>query len=65
MPLSLEDEPKGPEKIIKIHNCRKRNGQYEYLITRADYKQEWVNADEVDKNPYYERILKLVIFSNF
>lgn len=57
-PKELVPEPKGEERIIKIMNCRKLKEKYEYLVTKANWKQDWVDAEEVDQNPHYEELRK-------
>jgi len=56
IPEQFVEEPKRNDKIIKILNCRKVNGEYQYLVTFQDY--QWVNVDLFDKNSYYDKLLK-------
>ena len=57
-PTSLETPPSGPDKIIKIIGSRKHNDEYQYLVTKNNYHQDWVPADVIDKNGYYQPLLK-------
>jgi len=57
-PTSLETPPTGPDKIIKIIGSRKHNDEYQYLVTKNNYPQDWVPADMIDKNGYYQPLLK-------
>ena len=58
LPRSLVPEPHEDERIINILNSRKRSGRYQYLVTYLDSRQEWVDADVIDKNPHYDGLLK-------
>jgi len=57
-PKSLEPEPFGSKKIIKILDSKKEGHFYKYLVTRADNSQEWISADEIDHNDHYNQVLK-------
>jgi len=57
-PTSLEKPPSGPDKIIKIIGSRKINNEYQYLVIKNNYHQDYVPADIIDKNGYYQPLLK-------
>jgi len=57
-PKSLVPPPKEEERIIHILSTRKYKGNYQYLVSYKNYKQEWVDADVIDENPHYADLLK-------
>ena len=44
-------------KITKILSSRKYKGRYQYLVTKSNFTQDWIDADIIDKNKYYDSIL--------
>ena len=59
----LHNHPNSNE-ITKILNSRKSGHFYEYLVTFADSSQRWINADIIDKDDYYSKILSDYLTSN-
>ena len=46
-----------PSEIIRILSSRKYKGNYQYLVLRRNNSQDWVDADIIDKDKYYDPVL--------
>jgi len=57
-PKSLVPLPKEDERVIHILNSSNYKGNYQYLVSYQNYKQEWVDANVIDENPHYADLLR-------
>ena len=46
-----------PSEIIRILSSRKYKRNYQYLVLRRNNSQDWVDADIIDKDKYYDPVL--------